>query len=309
MKYYIILYLLSIIFLPKYESNFYYTFIKYHYFYRWLLLKGYSPLCFKLIYFILFIIFILFYPILSYIFPNFCWGKIMGLDLAFPAQLALMKNYNLAKATYSKLFWYNTFKKYNINTPNVVSYIKNNKINVLNQINKDKYYIMKPEYGSNGNMVQKVKFNQFNKNNFILQEYIKDLNNKTRTIRIVTLHYQNKTSIFLIIQYTSDHLSSNTINLTFDNGIALSLKQKLCENNICNFLSNKENEMIKNISKQLLQLHRNKFNFISFIGWDVILNDKGPFVLEGNITPDISFRKNDYILIIKNLYKKLSEYI
>jgi DNA replication protein DnaD len=86
------------------------------------------------------------------------------------------------------------------------------------------------------------------------------------------------------------------------NGISLSFKQKLCRNNYCDFLSKEINILIKDASKKLLSLHKNEFDFVPLIGWDIILSKKNYFVLEGNITPDISFKKNEYIKIIKKYY-------
>ena len=59
---------------------------------------------------------------------------------------------------------------------------------------------------------------------------------------------------------------------------------------------------IKFVSKKLLKLHKDEFNYITFIGWDIILSDNGYYLLEGNITPDISYKKEKYIKIMKNLY-------
>jgi hypothetical protein len=297
-----IIYLLSLLILPRYEKNFYYSFFKFYKFFVWLLFSVNSPILFKILYFISFVIFILIYPIVALLIKDFKWSKLIGLDLVFPAQLALMKNYNKTKLTFSKLYWFKIFNKYKINTPKVICYIKNNKFIKINKINKNKEYIMKPIYGSNGNSILKCKFDKFQKNNFILQEYINDYENKNRTIRIVTLNDDNIYSIFLIIEYKSSHIASNTTNLLVNNGISLSFKQKLCRNNYCDFLSKEINILIKDASKKLLSLHKNEFDFVPLIGWDIILSKKNYFVLEGNITPDISFKKNEYIKIIKKYY-------
>ena len=297
-----IIYLISILLLSRCEKNFYFSFFKFYKFFTWLILNINSPLLFKIAYFLLFIIFIIFYPLFALIITDFKWGKIIGLDLVFPAQLALMKNYNKTILTFSKLYWYKIFNKYKINTPDIICFIKNNKLIKINKIDNDKFYIMKPINGSNGNMVNKVKFNNFNRNNFILQEFINDYNNENRTIRIVTLNFKSKYSVFLVIEYKSSHIASNSTNLIYNKGIDLSFKQKLCESNYCKFLSGRNNKIIKNVSKKLMKLHKDEFYFIPFIGWDIILSNNDYYLLEGNITPDISFKKEKYIKIVKSLY-------
>ena len=301
-KNYLLIYLFINLFcyftLPKFEKNFLFKVIKNCNFYYWLFKNLNCPIFFKISYLFSFIFFILFYPIICKIIPNFKWGKLKGMDTVFSSQISLEKNYDKTLYTFSKLFWFDIFNKYNIKTPNIYSYIQNNQLYELKNIDKTKEYIIKPIYGSNGYNISKVNFkNIILKNNYILQEYIKDINNECRTIRIVTVNIKNKIDIFFISQIKSKDIVSNTINTK------LKYNNLLCKNNYCLFLSKKENIMIKEISKKLINLHKKEFNFILFIGWDVILSTNGIYLLEGNITPDINFKLDEFLDIMKYQYK------
>lgn len=64
--------------------------------------------------------------------------------------------------------------------------------------------------------------------------------------------------------------------------------------------------MIDYISEKLLNLHKKEFDFVPYIGWDVILSCNGPFVLEGNVAPalfgvKLSKFTNDMISIYKKM--------
>ena len=65
--------------------------------------------------------------------------------------------------------------------------------------------------------------------------------------------------------------------------------------------------MVKNISDKLLDLHKNEFSFVPYIGWDVILSCDGPYVLEGNIATALyGVNRIDFAKDMISIYKKMS---
>ena len=81
----------------------------------------------------------------------------------------------------------------------------------------------------------------------------------------------------------------------------------ICNTDKCYLLSSKENIMVKNISDKLLDLHKNEFSFVPYIGWDVILSCDGPYVLEGNIATALyGVNRIDFAKDMISIYKKMS---
>jgi len=205
-----------------------------------------------------------------------------------------------------KLYWYNIFKKYNINHPKLYAFNKNNIINYVNYININKYYICKPINQYYGIDVKKVLGKDIdnyllNNNNILVQDYLHDcIINKARIFRLVTL-YNNKLFFLYELSVLDNNIVSNAHN---DNCIFTK-----CDNFYCKNLSLLQNNKLLLFFKQLSNLHFIEYPYIFHIGWDIIIdcdnNDNIKiYCLEGNIFAGIwnNFYKNDYNLI--DDYKK-----
>jgi hypothetical protein len=189
------------------------------------------------------------------------------------------RNYEVTKKMQSKLEWYYTFTRYNINTPKVFY----NGKTLLNPISPDiETFIKKPIYGTEGSKVSKINKRDLNsafEESYIIQEYISDcFTDFARHIRIMTYcDNANKCHVFFIKE---DRQSTDSITSNRSNKGTI---QTICKNNFCDFLSRKEQRQITHVSKKLLKLHQKEFNIVPFIGWDVSLSSKGPIVFEGNL--------------------------
>ena len=200
------------------------------------------------------------------------------------------KKYDLCKKMNNKYEWYKIFTTNNINTPEIY-YLNKHK---LLYTDPNKFYIMKPIYGSQGTNIKKVKLKNYLKiisntsDEYLLQEYIKDcFTSKARHFRITTLFIENNAYIFSISEY------KQSSNLEVSNKTLGGIRTD-CKNLICDFLNNNEIKYLENISKKLLKLHKNTFSICPFIGFDLTLSCEGPVVFEGNLGGCIP----------KNLYKE-----
>lgn len=117
--------------------------------------------------------------------------------------------------------------------------------------------------------------------------------NISRHFRIITSHYNNKTDLFYIYYLTHPlNIATNGAN----GGIV-----NLYEN-----LTDIETNHISYISQKLILLHDNNYKIIPFIGWDIILTKKEPYVLEGKLCPAMNATPilyNKYYNIMMNIYK------
>ena len=302
--YYFLLYFtLLFILLPKYEKTIYLSFWKHISYFIWYFFYGSSPLLFKILSLIGYIFILLFYPILPYIYPKLKFSYYN--TVMYIVQPALeYGGYEIVKQMNSKIFWYKIFKKYKIRTPELICYY-NGKLTIYKKPQVNTLYLSKPEYGSNGNNVNLLTFDQFSEyiknylfDNYVLQEYINDCFKKNRTIRIITKSILGNVEInqYMNQQY-SDYIASNVMNKTVE----------ICNIEKCHLLSSRENKMVKNIADELLNLHKNEFSFVPYIGWDIILSCNGPIVLEGNIATALyGVNRNDFSKDIISIYKKMS---
>lgn len=298
---YVLLYLLSLLFITKIDRLMYiYSIINIDYF-IWHIakLRIYSPT--TIFYVCLLIFFIIFFPIISFIYPK--WDKLFGVNGSLHAiPISLFHNKTLAKKMQSKLFWYYCFLENNIKTPKVFFHIVNNEIIKINELDNSEYYIIKPNYGTQGKYIKKIKVNELSQNlynDLILQEYVYDcFTDKARHFRINTMS-SNHVYIFSIDErkQTNNKIASNHAN---------GGKITICKNNNCDFLSVVEQRYIHEISNQLLTLHKNKFVKIPLIGWDICLTCNGSYVFEGNLGADIEeYNYDEYMDVMNQIYKQL----
>ena len=211
-----------------------------------------------------------------------------------------------------KLYWAKIFNDYNINHPKIICYKKNDKLIHINNIESHTEYIKKPINGALGYKVDIINSNDIKKfsetnNNFLIQEKLYDCyHNNARHFRVVTLYDGRLFVLRLMKSNDKNTIASNRSN----GGIDI-----LCKNFICKELSNKEQLHLNKFITKLQNLHKNRYNNILSIGWDVMFNCKNKnnlncYCLEGNIcagiwnpeTEDID-TINNYKNIANNFYK------
>ena len=135
----------------------------------------------------------------------------------------------------------------------------------------------------------------------LLQEYITDcFTSFARHFRISTVSLNNTISLFSIDEKKQDDMSKVASNHV--NGGSLTF----CPDNKCDFLTDTENMYIHDITRQLFLLHKNRFKNVPFIGWDVCLTCKGPYVFEGNLGGSVEWNHEKYINIMEQVYNGTS---
>jgi len=258
---------------------------------------------YKLYYISLSVFFFIFFPIIAFLIPT--WDKWFNTNgVLHSVAISVYKNKILSKNMQSKLFWYYVFLQNNIKTPKVYYYLKNKiliKINEIEEYNISNDFIMKPNYGTQGQSIIKIKLNELSnlKNEFLLQEFIMDcFTKKARHFRINTIFIDGNAKLFFILEMKQNNnykIASNNVN----GGLIT-----ICKNNNCDFLSNMEQLYIQEISEKLLLLHKKSFHEIPIIGWDVCLTCNGPYVFEGNLGCGIhEYYYDEYIEIMNLIYK------
>jgi predicted ATP-grasp superfamily ATP-dependent carboligase len=198
------------------------------------------------------LLFINFFPIVA-LSPN--WHKILNTNgVLYPLAISAHKNKKLSKQMQSKLFWYHCFSENGIQTPKIY-YLKNKELIQINPIQEDEknyFFIVKPEYGTQGQSIKKIKLNELStiKDGFLVQEFVSDcFVKKARHFRINTISIKENIIIFSIDERKQ---SNNKIASNHANGGNITF----CKNNICDFLSTTEQNYIQEISNQLSVLHK-----------------------------------------------------
>lgn len=248
------------------------------------------------------LLFVMFFPLLAFFIPE--WHTLLNTNgVLHSVIISVNKNKLLSKNVQSKLFWYYCFSQNDINTPKVYYYLKDKtltKINEIEEYNKNEYFIIKPNYGTQGQSIIKIKINELSKmnNDTLLQEFVTDCFVKqARHFRINTININENIIVFSI----DERKQNNNIKIASNhaNGGIITF----CKKNNCDFLSNIEQQYIKEISNKLLVLHNTQFKEIPIIGWDACLTCNGPYVFEGNIGCDIEdYNYDEYMKIMKLIY-------
>ena len=266
------------------NKRIYFYSIRHSSYFFWLLRKNFTSTDKLLVlkYIIGGMLFLLFFPIVSLVVPE--WPKLHDVFIEFLAiPITLSRDapgYPICKNMQNKLYWYDTFTANNIRTPKVFCRTQKDASKI--KLDDNALYITKPEYGTQGGGVEKITFadykNRKYKTNMILQELLADCyTDRARHFRIITQCTQGWVTTFHISELTQtddSKIASNRAN---------NAKSVTCVNNICDFLSYEERIQVNSIQKKLITLHRNEFDIVPFIGWDVILTCDGAYVFEGNL--------------------------
>lgn len=196
------------------------------------------------------------------------------------AMLNSFSQYNF-KELNSKLFWYELCKKNKINHPKLY-YIKNknNTIKKINIPDSDKFYILKPINGFQGYGIIKIKGSKIpdylscNKyNNFIIQEFLKDnlTNHLCRHFRIITIFNGD---IFILYKFVND---KKIVSNSHQNGIVNFISEETFSE-----FSELEKNLLNEMKNKLSSIHKNQFENLISIGWDLMISNNKIYLLEGN---------------------------
>ena len=188
--------------------------------------------------------------------------------------------------TNDKLKMHNVFIKNNLSTPRLYAYSTESKLINLEYIDSEKMYIMKPRYGCFGNDISLVKGKDIKHNpDYLIQQYLKDCENKARNYRVITMY---DGTIFSILQYSQQTslITSNPSKgseLTYD-----PIPQP-----------------VYTLGRECSNFHINNYKTLS-LGWDVIYDceTKRAYVLEVNTSHGLGKSKKDDIIRYKNYAKK-----
>lgn len=207
---------------------------------------------------------------------------------------------NYIKNLSSKLFWYNFFKKYNINHPKLYLYKLDNRIYKKYSFEKNKDYIFKPIFGTRGYNIKLINEKNIGKyiekyDNFIIQEKMNDcIFNDSTAYRVVTLYNGD---IFNVYRQSNKH------NITSQAGYFVDCNISNCFPN--NLIKNKFNEIVN----KLKNLHKIRFNKVISLGWDIMINCKNEkvevYCLEGNMFCTCYRSDNSNFTYYNNKYKKI----
>ncbi len=186
----------------------------------------------------------------------------------------------------SKLYWNDVFVKQGILHPTLMIVKENGLITYYGTIQENNYYIQKPIHGTLGNGVIKIHSKDIqtslNQNdNIIIQELLTDctLDHSVRRFRFVSLY--DGTLFITYDTVSTDDIANHTSSR---NGGYI----KSCFNAECKHLSTLQNASLNEIQRKLSKLHKNNYNFIFSIGWDVLFNCHTSgiiqsYCVEGNI--------------------------
>lgn len=197
--------------------------------------------------------------------------------------------YELALSTEDKLYMHNVFVENNLNTPTLYAYSNDHEWVMLEEIDEEDTYILKPRYGCLGSGIQVVKGNEIHfKKDYLIQQLIKDCYKYARHYRVVTMYNGD---IFSILQQTQ--IDSNNIASNSTKGAILT--------------NDPIPQEIHELSEKAASFHKENYKIMS-IAWDIMLHCKGvkkAYILELNVGHGILRETTSTEEIVR--YKKYAE--
>lgn len=163
----------------------------------------------------------------------------------------------------SKLFWNEYFTRNGLRVPTL--YATTHPFEVMTPMEPDTTYICKPEYGTTGNDISLVRGADVRPTdvNMLIQQKVNSCDyDGSRTFRVITTYDGD-----LLIAYefrNDDTIVSNLV--------------KGSTSRTCEDIPREIEETVRT----LRALHARDFTFAFSIGWDIMLDCDGTYVLEGN---------------------------
>ena len=162
----------------------------------------------------------------------------------------------------NKMFWNSYLPHNDIKVPKL--YATTSPYNIYADIDPEKEYISKPEYGTIGNCIKIVKGKDVKptKNNQLIQEKIGSCGyDGARSYRVITTY---DGEVFAVYEFKNDN---KIVSNKSQGGTAKVVKR---------------NPEIKDMVEKLRRLHARDFDFCFTIGWDLMVDCDDVYVLEGN---------------------------
>ena len=162
----------------------------------------------------------------------------------------------------SKIFWDMYLSQNGIDVPKL--YATTKPFHVYDDLDPEKEYISKPEYGTTGNGIKLVKGKDVKptKNNQLIQEKIGSCGyDGARSYRVITTY---DGEVFAVYEFKNDN---KIVSNKSQGGTAKVVKR---------------NPEIKDTVEKLRRLHARDFDFCFTIGWDLMVDCDDVYVLEGN---------------------------
>lgn len=169
---------------------------------------------------------------------------------------------NIQRDLQSKIFWDMYLPRNGINVPKL--YATTKPFRIYKNIDPDKEYISKPEYGTTGNGVEIIRGGNVGptETNQLIQEKIGSCGyHGSRTFRVITTY---NGEVLVIYEFKNDHEITSNI----DKGGTSRVRTDVPE--------------IAETVDKLRTLHVRDFNFCFTIGWDLMVDCDDVYVLEGN---------------------------
>jgi hypothetical protein len=188
----------------------------------------------------------------------------------------------------SKLFWDEYLPRNGINVPKL--YATTNPLRVYEDIDPEKEYISKPEYGTTGNGIKIVRGEEIRptETNHLIQEKIGSCGyDGSRTFRVITTY---DGEVLVIYEFKNDDkITSNTAK-----GGTSRIRTDVPE-------------IVETVEK-LRTLHVRDFDFCFSIGWDLMVDCDDVYVLEGNWPSGLYGKVNNNDEFIEKVKRKANRF-
>lgn len=162
----------------------------------------------------------------------------------------------------SKLFWDEYFPQNDINVPKL--YATTKPFRIYEDIDPEKEYVSKPEYGTTGNGIKIVRGREIKptETNHLIQEKIGSCGyDGSRTFRVITAY---DGEVLVIYEFKNDDKITSNVAKGGTSRVRTDVP-----------------EIVETVEK-LRALHVRDFDFCFSIGWDLMVDCDGVYVLEGN---------------------------
>lgn len=172
--------------------------------------------------------------------------------------------YELALSTEDKLYMHNVFVENNLTTPTLYAY-SNDEWVMLEEIDEQETYILKPRYGCLGNGIEVMKGNEIRfKKDYLVQQFIKDCYKYARHYRVITMYNGDIFTIKQLSQINTNIASNTTQGAIVTND---PIPQEIHE-----------------LSEKAASFHKENYKIMS-IGWDIMLDctSSKAYILELNV--------------------------
>jgi len=188
----------------------------------------------------------------------------------------------------SKMFWNDYFTQNDIRVPKL--YATTSPFKLYNTLLPDEEYICKPEYGTTGDNVSLIlgKDVKPTEVNTLIQQKVNSCEyDGSRTFRVITTY---DGEILAIYEFRN---GNNIVSNIVKGGT---------------FQIYKDTQKLEETINKLQNLHTRDFNFAFSIGWDLMLDCDGVYVLEGNWPSGLLGNRDDKDEFIKEIKHKFEEF-